>query len=496
MARCDGERATLGGSGEKDSDMRAAFSTVLLACVALAACAPVRQPDVRLPAAFEAPQAGAPAAEAVALDRWWTAFDDPQLTALVDQALAANPDARSAAARLREARATRASALARFLPQGGVTGAATRTDTHQISGTVIDIPGFSTSGVTTNYQADFDVSWEVDLVGRILAVRRTGNADLAAARFDYEATRASLAAQVADAYFQARGLAIQLADARETVRIQRELYDIATRRAQAGLAATSEADRVAGDLAQAESQAAALEAELQVERRTLLVLAGRIVEPTSAVDVAPNVGQPPPVPPAVPSQLLTRRPDVRRDEAQVAGALGRRDLARLALFPTFTFTPGAGWQKQSQPGFMTEASRWTLGGQVTQPVLDIPRLLADLRAESARAEQAVAAYEKTVQTAFSEAEGALVRLDADRRRVTLLTDGEARGRRAYEAARLGYSRGLTDLQTALSAEQSWRATRSQLTTAQVDALRQTIQAYKALGGGWPAETRPSSAQAG
>jgi outer membrane protein TolC len=117
-------------------------------------------------------------------------------------------------------------------------------------------------------------------------------------------------------------------------------------------------------------------------------------------------------------------------------------------------------------------------------VLDIPRLLQDMRVQDARTEQAVIAYEKAVQTAYGEAENALVRLSADERRVALLKDGEARAGRAYEAARKRYAMGLDDLQTALSAEQSWRTTRSALTAERVQALRRTVQTYKALGGGW------------
>lgn len=82
-----------------------------------------------------------------------------------------------------------------------------------------------------------------------------------------------------------------------------------------------------------------------------------------------------------------------------------------------------------------------------------------------------------------------MRLEADRRRVALLTDGEARARRAYEAGRLGYERGLTDLSTTLQTEQAWRAARAQLTAAQVQALRRSVQAYKALGGGWTAPAK-------
>jgi NodT family efflux transporter outer membrane factor (OMF) lipoprotein len=470
--------------------MRATVPILATAMLALAACGSAPKTDLRLPAAYEAPQPAAPrpaaAGAEASLDHWWTNFDDPQLTKLVEQTLAANPDARSAAARLREARANRQSVLSRFLPTGDATAQARRTNTHQIAGTVFNnIPGFSTHGVSEAYSADFDVSWEVDVFGRIFAATRAANADVAAARFDYEGARASLAAQTADAYFQVRGLTIQLADARESERISRELYDLATRRTQAGLAAGSDADRAAAELAQAQAQAQQLEAELQVERRTLLTLAGRIVEPTADVALPPDVGHAPPVPASVPSQLLARRPDVRRAEAQLRAAVGRRNLARLAFLPTFTLTPGVGWSKQKQPGFSFETESWTIGGAASQPVLSIPRLLADLKVQGAQAEEAAAAYEKTVQTAFGEAEASLVRLAADRRRVATLTDGEARAARAYRAARIGYERGLNDLQTTLSAEQSWRAVRTQLTSAQVEAVRQAVQAYKALGGGWP-----------
>ncbi|HET6970183.1 MAG TPA: TolC family protein, partial [Phenylobacterium sp.] len=268
----------------------------------------------------------------------------------------------------------------------------------------------------------------------------------------------------------------------------RDLYDVATKRAQIGIAATSDADRVAGDLAQADAAVEALTAQLQVEKRAILILAGRVVEPTANIEAAPHVDPPPAVPAALPSELLQRRPDVRQAQAAVRSQKNQKILDALALFPSYNFTPGLGWQKIKQPGFASTSQSWTLGGTLTQPVLSIPKLLAEWKAQDARTEQAVTAYEKAVQTAFQEAEGALVNLDADRKRVALLTDGEARARRAYTAARLGYARGLTDLTTTLQAEQSWRSVRTQLTSAEVQALRRSVQAYKAIGGGWPAET--------
>lgn len=487
MMPCDSRQRLL------EDRMRFLSTFALVTCLALAACASPREPVTNLPAAYQAPPS-AGLDEAV-LDQWWLAFEDPQLTALVEQALVLSPDAQSAAARLREARATAASALTAFLPQGQLTGSARRTETEQVEGQEINIPGLSTSGESESYQANFNVSWELDLFGRFFAARRAARGDSAAARFAYEGARASLAANVADAYFQARGLAIQLADARETLRIQESLADLAERRVELGIAASSDADRIAGDLAQARAQVANLEAQLQAQQRILLVLVGRGVDPVQSVDVEAAPGLVPPVPASLPGELLARRPDVREAEARIRSAAGRLTYAQLAFFPTFTLTPGLGISKQEQPGYSATTQNWSIGANVSQPVLNIPQLLLDLRAQNARTEQAVINYERVVQTAYGEAENALVQLAADRRRVELLTEGEARAERAFEAGRLGYGAGVTDLQTALSAEQSWRAVRAQLTAAQVQAQRRAVQAYKALGGGWPADDFSDSTSA-
>ena len=117
-------------------------------------------------------------------------------------------------------------------------------------------------------------------------------------------------------------------------------------------------------------------------------------------------------------------------------------------------------------------------------MLDVPRLLYDAKAEDARTEQAVIAYEKTVQTAYGEAENALVNLSAGEKAVSVLVDGESRARRAFTDSQTRYKMGLDDLTAMLSAEQTWRTTRSALTSERVQALRRAVQTYKALGGGW------------
>jgi multidrug efflux system outer membrane protein len=460
----------------------------------LASCAlgpAVRTPDMRLPAAYEAPTEATRAS--ADLDRWWTLYDDPQLETLVTQALADAPDALSAQARLQEALAVRSGALAAFGPQGGLNANGAYTDTYPIGKSATFNVGngqsisLSPSGSTYSAGANFNVSWELDLFGRSVVTRHKANADLAAARFDYEASRASLAANVADQLFQARGLAIQLDDARETARIGRSLADIARTKADRGLGANADADQAAAEAAQSAAMVADLEAQLHAARRTLLVLVGRGVDPLESLPTPATAGAPPQVPASVPGELIARRPDVREAAAKLKSASSELKLDELALFPKFTLLPGVGLSSNNQIGFPITSDFWSIGMGLAQPVLDMPRLKTVIHAQGARADQSAIAYQKAVQTAYGESEIALVGLSADETRIRLLTGGEAQARSAYDAARQRYAAGLDDLTSALGAERTWRGARSALTSAQVQALRRSVQAFKALGGGWSAD---------
>lgn len=474
----------------------ASLLALSLAGLAVAGCVntPRPTPDTRLPAAYEAP-AGTAQAD---LDHWWTSFNDPGLTTLIETALEKAPDARTAAARLEEARAVRKGQVRQiWIPGTPLTGSAGKTHTEILDSS--GAAGFTQGGDSENYAANFDVSWELDLFGRKRAGMRIVDNDFAAARFAYEGARASLAANVAQSYFQARGLAVQLDDARQTERINASLRDFAVKKADAGLIATSEADRAESDLASTQARVANLEAQLDSARRSLLILIGRGTDPLASLPVDAQLDGAPPVPATIPGELLGRRPDVREAQARLASASGTLKINELALLPTFNITPGVGLTKSVQPTFpfavpgggtsasgktSTTSSAWTIGANVSIPVLNIPALLADIDAQDARTQQAAIAFEKAVQTAYGEAENAMLQLAADQRRVAVLTAGEARAERAYIANRKGYGLGLIDLTTTLQAEQSWRLSRTALTDARTDALLHAVQTYKALGGGW------------
>ncbi len=469
----------------------------LVAGVALSssAGAATRFAPPKLPATYEDTSVGPPLAPA-ALDRWWLQFSDPVLDALEDEALRTAPDALTAETRIIESRATFHSSIAQTLPTGQITGHFTEDREHNVGTAANSL--FPVGGNVETGSLIFEPSWEIDLFGRLAEQRKIAKADLVAARFNIEGTLASLGACVAADYFQATGFAIQIEDARETVRIETGLQRVAQEKADLGLGATSDADRVAGDVAAAQARLEDLESQLHATRRQLLVLIGREGAATESIQVRTDVADAPPPPEAFPSEILARRPDVREAEARLRVQVGQAKLAHLAIFPTFTFLPQLGATSTAQPsvGFnsatntlfpirqTTSIGFWTWGGSVTVPVFDIPQLLFEAKADDARVREAAIVYERTVQTAFGEAENALVSLAAGKRAAAILASGEIRAHRASDASQTRYAMGLDDLTTALSAEQAWRATHAALTSERVQALQSAVAAYKALGGGW------------
>jgi outer membrane protein TolC len=194
---------------------------------------------------------------------------------------------------------------------------------------------------------------------------------------------------------------------------------------------------------------------------------------------------PPAVPATAPGELLARRPDVREAEARVRSAAARLKYDKLAILPTFTLQPSENYSRQDAQ-FTTITTTGSIGVSATVPFLSIPKLLAEVKAQGARGEQAVAAYEKAVQSAYGDAEKGLTTLQSDQTRVGLLKGATDKSRFAYDAARKGYELGLTDLTTLVQAEQGWRQTRASYTSATTSALVDAVATFKALGGGWPA----------
>lgn len=463
--------------------MRRIHSLLLVPALMTAGCSgtSVSRPNLTLPERFATPQT-APPEQAGGLDRWWLLFSDPQLAALEEEAMAHAPDARSALAVLDEARATRTKALLAYDIQGNPSGSITRSQ-NTVSGLGGGAFVMTPTGATTTSAGSFSPSWEIDLFGRRDAARQAADADLSAATFTYHAALQSLTAQVATNLFQARGLSLQLAEARDTLRVARELADIAQRKARAGIGAAVDADSLLADRATAQANVLQLEAQLSVSRQTLLVLLGRAGAPPESLAVDGALGAAPDVPAATPATLLVRRPDVMQAEARLRSAMGTLRLDSLALLPKFTLQPTASISAIAGPAGYT-TSLWSLAAGVAMPVFDRARLLGERRAQRARAQQAAIAYEKAVQSGFGEAQNQLATYGADRARLGLLVEAEARAHHAFDAQSAGYRAGVVDLTALLTAERTWRNARTSLSALRATTLSDAVNVFKALGGGW------------
>ncbi|MBB5685362.1 efflux transporter outer membrane subunit [Sphingobium boeckii] len=441
-------------------------------------------PEITVPGQFEA-QVEASQSNAVSaqsIEQWWLLFDDAQLSSLVDQALSDAPDARTALARLREAQAIRRGALTPYDPQGNPGFSVSRSDTS-VNGAPAGQDQLLGAGTSVALGGSFNVSWEADLFGRRSAARGAAEADLAAARFVFEATRLSLAANVATQLFAARGLAGQIVEAQETLRIAQELARIGRLRVTSGLGSGSDAARLDTQLANAQSDLVNLRSQFSIARRTLLVLLGRGTDGLDTLPIAAVLPMPPRPPALTPADVMMRRPDVREAEQRLRAAAGNLKLDQLALFPRLTLQPGASFTRVLDPAAYA-TSVWTLAAGLFVPILDRPRLLSQIGAQTARGEQAVIAYEQAVQAAYGDAENSLTALSADLDRLDYLILAEQRAQFAFSAQQQGYKAGIVDLDTLLQTEQAWRAARIALVALKTSTLTNAVTSFKALGGGW------------
>lgn len=451
-------------------------TTACAALVLASGCAPsihLPAPDTSLPPAFEAPAATA-GAETLALDRWWDGFGDPQLAGFVGTALERSTTARMAYARIAEARATRSQGRVSTLPSGSLTGSVTEQGSQSLWGAGL------TQGGSEAYQATFYPSWEIDLFGRLSAIRTRADLDYKGAALDFFGARLALAGDVAASLFQARYIAVQLDNARDTLTIARGLSTSGDLGLARGLTSGQDAARLRADLASGEAEVIRLEAELRAAKRSLLILIGDPTASTDSLAITGTLAAPPALPPVTPGLLLARRPDVQSAEVALASATQTIRVDRAALFPKFNLQPGLALSGATSGG----SGLWSLAAGVAVPILDRARLLATLRISEARGQQAVITYERAVQTAFGEAGNALTRVDAGRRRIAYLEQATQQARYAFDAARRGYGAGLTDLTTLLQAQRVWLQNRAALNAAQFALLSDTVTAVRALGGGW------------
>ena len=471
----------------KKKRLHTTIGNVALAAAVLAGCAapPV---DRRETPSLELP-AEAAAVPEVAQD-WWKNFNDPQLDALVAEALDNNRELARAMGRIDESRAALRGARAEQLPNVSAGVSANRL---RISENAATTPA-GAGGTFNAYLATIDMAYEVDLWSRAASLSGAARAELLASEHARETLRTALAAQVVQSYAGLQALDAQVLLFGEAVRVQRESLQLQRLRYLRGDISELDVQQLEAELIDNEAQLPKLDRARGEAERALALVLGRspkvLIEHGVARRPTPTL-RANGVPAELPSDLLLRRPDVKAAEERLRAAGARVDAARAAYFPGITLT--VGWGRESSDLsdlFKSPSSVWGLAAALTQPIWDAGRIGAQYDAATARRAQVELDYRDSVVTAFKEVRDALGQYGEAE---TTLQSGGQRARallRAAELTRRRFDGGESTRLDVINAERL--ALTAQAQNADAAGALTTAQAnvFRALGGGW----RPSAVQ--
>jgi len=461
---------------------------VALAALLAAGCAigpNYQRPDADAPVAWKTtvdPHHWKPAAphDEESHGAWWDIFNDPALGSLEQQAVDANQDIRQAIARVDQARAAARISGAELLP---TVDANPSYEKFQRSRS-----GFGGSGSfrSETYTVPFDLSYEVDLWGRVRrsfeAARAEAAASLAAQRF----VLLTVTADVARQYFLLRQLDAEADILLRTLELRRTSLQLAEARAEGGVVSLLDVARARTELSSAESDLLDVRRRRAEVENSLAVLCGRNASGFS-LQTAPLTADllPPAIPPGLASTLLERRPDVAQAERQLAAANARIGVAQAVFFPTLRLTGSAGYVSAELDSIFDSTNQvWSVAPSISLPVFVGGRNVANLNATKAAHVEAFAVYRRQVLVAFADVENALANLQWLGRQAQAQADVVAAARRAAEISDNRYQQGLVNYLEAVDAERQRLQAERGAVHVLSNRLSSIVLLIKALGGSW------------
>jgi len=456
-----------------------AAALLLAGCASTGGIAPeAKLRDAPLPAA--APGASVPAAPS----QWWREFGDPQLDALVEEALRGNPNLGAARARLRRAQAVGEVAGAATLPQ--LTGALDITRQRFTENGMVPKP--LAGSVQDNGTLQLNASWELDFFGKNQAALEAALGAARAAEADVAAARVVLASNVARSYFQLVRLQEQLGVARRTLAQREQQLKLVRDRVSAGLDTNLELRQSEGALPEARQQVEALQEQAQLTRNALAALVGKPEVPAvGALPALKDLRGGTSVP-ALPADLLGRRPDVAAARWRVEAAGEDVKSAKAQFYPSVNLVAFVGLSSIGLDKLLDLGStQWGGGPALRLPIFDAGRLRANLRGKTADLDAAVESYNGAVLEAVRETADAVTSLQAIARQQSEQRQAEAAAEGAYEIAVQRYRAGLGTYLHVLAAETAVLNQRRLGVDLAARALDARVALYRALGGGYAAE---------
>jgi NodT family efflux transporter outer membrane factor (OMF) lipoprotein len=463
---------------------RAVVVCLSMSLAAPAAKRPEPRPNIAVPSAFRNQPAGA-AVEAGAA--WWKEFGDPLLDRLIDRAARNNLDIRRAAARLAEAEAQRKGSRSALLPD--ISAAASATELRGgFSQGVVRTGGAGSGNLVSPFEtsvisAGLQMRWEIDVFRGLTRTLNAATADAQAAAESVRDVHTIVRADVARHYVDLRAAEDQIAIVRAQIASEDELLGLVRARAEAGLASELDVERQAAQLATVRAALPDLDALRLQSIYRIAVLLGEHPAALEQELTAPSAGLRDAAPPvAVPGEVLKRRPDLRRAEAQIAAAFARAGAARSDLYPKIVITGLSGRQATGFSGLTLGAGNFfSFGPGISLPIFNFGRIRSQIAARDAQLEQALRAYEQDVLAAFEETENAFVARDRAEQRRRELDAGLAAAKRSVDLARELYVGGLDNFLTVLDAKRQQFAMERELAASKATLQRATVAIYKAIG---------------
>jgi multidrug efflux system outer membrane protein len=452
------------------------------AAVALAGCMvgpDYRRPDTLLPADFAgAPQAGsAPTATAIGAN-WWMAYDDPLLDELVATALAENLDVIAAVARIEEFDADLREANAALFPEIDLGGTAARSRSSGAVATPVPVR------TSNDLRIALSTSFEIDFWGRLRRLLESARAQVLATHYAKDVVTLSLAGLTTQTYFSLRSLDAQVKATRETLTTREEYLGVVRRRVGGGLASGLDLAQALGARSDAAAQLKDLVRQRALAEHLLGTLTGRLDLALPAGDLA-QLPVPPMPPTGLPSTLLERRPDIRQAEENLVAANAEIGVAKAALLPRISLTGDFGGESTALSSLVQSSARiWSVGFALALPIFTAGRLSAEVDATTARQKQALAAYQKSIQTAFREVSDALVNVSQTAAVEIDLQSSVDAARDALHLSTERYESGYSAYLDVLDAQRSLNISQLALIRNRQSLLSASVDLMKALGGGW------------
>jgi outer membrane protein, multidrug efflux system len=456
--------------------------------LSLAACVP---DGVRVDAALNAPESyraappGSPDTALPPLD-WWRGFKSAELTALIEEAQTVNLDIAAAAARISQADALARVAGAALLPVVDANGSFTHSRSSAATGSGSGLGSFKREG--NLYQASLSASYEVDFWGKNRALLEAARDSAVASRFDREVVALSTVASVANTYFQVLAAQDRLANARENVRAAERILTLVKQRFDVG-SQLATALELAQQQALVAQERALVPPLVQTLRQSIDALAVLIARPPERIVVHGGSMRRlsiPRVTPGLPSDLITRRPDIREAEANLASADANVYAARAAFLPSIQLTGQDGFQSTVLRSlFQPQAVFFSAAASLTQPIFDGGTLLGQLEQQKGKQEELLQDYRKAVLSGFQDVDDALIAVKQQSESVRLNRIVVEASRRAFNVAEERIRAGTVDLVIVLQTEQTLFQAVDTLALAELSRLQAIVGLYQALGGGWP-----------